>query len=146
MLRIFKRLNSTLSQHNIIDASRANLISSISDYGFTVGETRVRGPCFIANQTTLLWDVPQFGVGGPKMDVDPVKEGEYNNPESPFHGWSLEMFALLEAMEPKPEMLVIGTGSYSAPLPPGFKEYFTKMGIQVESTTSRKAGATYNDW
>ena len=78
------------------------MMTKISNNGFTIGDTKVTGPVMVFNQTILLWDPPQYGVGGPDGDVDPLPKDAFDDPRSPFHGWTTEVFGLLNVLEPKP--------------------------------------------
>lgn len=60
------------------------------------------GPIILLNSSVFMWDVPQYGVGGPKGDVEPLVEGAYDNPASPFHGWTHEMLKVFELIDKKP--------------------------------------------
>ncbi|KAJ2999655.1 hypothetical protein HDV02_002128 [Globomyces sp. JEL0801] len=50
-------------------------IMSVSDTGFQLEDMKVKGPLIVLNSTVLLWDVPQYGVGGPTGDVEPLEKG-----------------------------------------------------------------------
>ncbi|KAJ3009956.1 hypothetical protein HKX48_007655 [Thoreauomyces humboldtii] len=98
----------------------------------------------------LMWDVPQFGVGSKEVvgpDVDDVAGHvavDEVDPSSPFYGWTTECFKVFEVLENAPDILVIGTGAQTYPLPPHLKTYLHRLGMQVEVQASRQAGSTYN--
>ena len=50
-------------------------LKSVSNTGFTINNISVEGPAILLNKELFMWNVPQFGVGGPKGDVEPLEEG-----------------------------------------------------------------------
>ena len=62
-----------------------------------MGDLRLRGPTVILNSSVFLWDVPQFGIGGPDV-IETSKE----DPASPFYGWTEDVFKLFDLVEPAP--------------------------------------------
>ncbi|KAI8902077.1 NADH dehydrogenase 1 alpha subcomplex assembly factor 3 [Globomyces pollinis-pini] len=116
---------------------------SVSDTGFQLEDMKVKGPLIVLNSTVLLWDVPQYGVGGPTGDVEPLEKGAWTDTESPFYGWSTAMFKVFEIIEPKPEILVLGCGSILSQFPPTLMKYLNNLGIQVEIYSSQQAATTF---
>ncbi len=125
----FERFSS--SEHQFIDL--------VGNYGLKVGSMSLRGPVIIHQGKIFLWDVPQFGVGGISS-----KTPEVNDPGSPFHEWSWEAFNMFDAIDPPPEILVIGSGAKSFPFPSILSQKFKKLGTQLEVLDSKNAGGTYN--
>ncbi|KAJ3156202.1 hypothetical protein HDU86_003965 [Geranomyces michiganensis] len=122
------------------------MFSAVGNTSFTVGDLRMHGPVVVINDQVLMWDVPQFGVGSDAVipasgKADTTSQGD---PSSPFYGWSVDCFKIFEVIEQQPEILVIGTGAQTYPLPPHLKSYLHKLGMQVEVLASRQAGSTYN--
>jgi hypothetical protein len=99
VLRKFDVLSSSLPPSTLT-------IKSVGNHGITAGNTRVKGPAIILHDALLLWDVPQFGVGGPALSENPpaTESGaaNVNDPASPFHGWSSNVFKIFDLVEPKP--------------------------------------------
>ncbi|KAI8585217.1 NADH dehydrogenase 1 alpha subcomplex assembly factor 3 [Geranomyces variabilis] len=147
-----------LVKYNIFPTSSAEpasskLFSAVGNTSFTVGDLRMHGPVVVINDQVLMWDVPQFGVGSDEvvsaLDASTAQDGGaevvlQGDPSSPFYGWGVDCFKIFEVIEQQPEILVIGTGAQTYPLPPHLKAYLHKLGMQVEVLASRQAGSTYN--
>ena len=99
----------------------------------------LRGPVIIHHGKVFLWDVPQYGVGGQSS-----KSTQVNDPNSPFHEWSWDAFNMFEAVDPTPEILIIGSGAKTYKFPNIFSDKFHKLGIQLEVSNSKSACTTYN--
>lgn len=146
-LRSLSTRKDALSKFDLFPSSSQTLITSVGNYGITVGNVSLRGdlsklksgPVIIHQNKILLWDVPQYGVGGRSS-----KAPEVDDPSSPFHEWSFDMFNIFEAVDPSPEILVIGSGAKSIPFPSIFSQKFQKLGTQLEVVDSKNACATYN--
>ncbi|KAJ1558449.1 hypothetical protein HK096_000582, partial [Nowakowskiella sp. JEL0078] len=152
--------HTTISRFDLfsdIDPSTI-LISSVKNNGFAFSnETILFGPVFVSSDLVFMWDVPQYGVGATAEVINEIDtahdsmvgsdesgEKRFIDPTSVFHGWTREMFLLLEACENVPELLVIGTGAKSYQLPNFIKEYIHSLGIQIEVMTTTNACSTYN--
>lgn len=48
---------------------------SMNNTGFKINGISLEGPAILMYGQLFMWDVPQFGVGGPKMDVEPLEPG-----------------------------------------------------------------------
>lgn len=55
---------------------KTQMMKKVTNTGFTINNISIQGPAIILNKQLLMWDVPQFGVGGPKGDVDPIEKGK----------------------------------------------------------------------
>jgi NADH dehydrogenase [ubiquinone] 1 alpha subcomplex assembly factor 3 len=55
-----------------------------------------------------------------------------------------ERFEIFEAIVPKPEILLLGTGRSVALPPPKLREYLNKIGVQLDIMDSWNACSTYN--
>ena len=104
VLRKFDVLSSSLPPSTLT-------IKSVGNHGITAGNTRVKGPAIILHDTLLMWDVPQFGVGGPAASTEnsssaktPEASTKVEDPASPFHGWTSDVFKVFDVVEPKPGM------------------------------------------
>lgn len=76
-----------------------------------------------------MWDVEE-----PKEDS---KGGSWN-------GFDEEKLKVFEVINPRPEILLVGTGPTGLFPPPKFKKYLNSLGIQVDVLDSRNAASTYN--
>ena len=128
----FDLLSSSLPSSSLV-------VNSITHHGAVVGDLTVEGPCIILNNTLFLWDVPQYGAG----NIDPKVDSK-EDPTSPFYGWTMDMFKIFECVGPRPEILVIGTGSKTHQLPAHIKNGLISLGMQIEVCQSKSAGSTYN--
>ncbi|KAJ3316071.1 hypothetical protein HDV04_000280 [Boothiomyces sp. JEL0838] len=138
MIKFFTRNYSksklNVGNFNIIHDRAKKVISKVTNTGFHVQDLQIEGPIIVLNQQVILWDVPQYGVG----DV------VCTDPSSPFYGWKTEMFNIFEKVEPKPELLLLGSGGAISSVPQPIKEYINKLGIQVDVLNSRHASSTFN--
>ncbi|KAJ3257472.1 hypothetical protein HK103_004547 [Boothiomyces macroporosus] len=149
MIKFFTRNYSksklNVGDFNIIHDRAKKVISKVTNTGFHVQGLQIEGPIIVLNQQVILWDVPQYGVGGPKDDVEPLdKDVVCTDPSSPFYGWKTEMFNIFEKVEPKPELLLLGSGGAISSVPQPIKEYVNKLGIQIDVLNSRHASSTFN--
>ncbi|XP_066553685.1 NADH dehydrogenase [ubiquinone] 1 alpha subcomplex assembly factor 3 isoform X2 [Amia ocellicauda] len=96
------------------------LIQSYSPRGFTVDGNRVLGPCALLPPAILQWNV-----------------GSYKNITED----SLALFYLLE---PRIEILVLGTGARVERVDPVVLRFMRKKGIAVEVQDTPNACATFN--
>ncbi|KAJ3276872.1 hypothetical protein HDV01_002927 [Terramyces sp. JEL0728] len=148
-LKVFARNYSNskfnVGNFNIIQDRAKKVINKVTNTGFQVQDLNIQGPIIVLNQQVILWDVPQFGVGGPNDDVEPLDNNVVcSDPSSPFYGWKTEMLKIFETVEPKPELLLVGSGGTISSVPKEIKEYINKLGIQVDVLNSRHASSTYN--
>jgi uncharacterized protein len=139
--RFFSSRSDLLSKFELFPSSENGnkLITSMGNHGLTFGNVSYKGPVIINQGQVFLWDVPQYGVGGRSS-----KTLEVNDPDSPFHEWSWEVFNMFENVDPCPEILVIGSGAKIVPFPTIFSQNFQKLGIQLEIIDSKNACTTYN--
>lgn len=133
----FRRFKSEMAtnplrQFNILQTPAGLAVSQTNSTGFTVGQINYKGPILVFDKKTLAWDVPQYGVGGPNDDVDPIAHGAHDDPASPFYGWVPQLFSKLAESESKPDILIVGCGAVSAILPDQICKHLMNMGIQVD--------------
>ncbi|XP_043934680.1 NADH dehydrogenase [ubiquinone] 1 alpha subcomplex assembly factor 3 [Protopterus annectens] len=95
-------------------------IDGYSTHGFTVNGDRIIGPCAIVPQAILQWNV------GSSKDV------------------SVESLALFHLLEPKIEILVLGTGDRAERIDPQVLKFMRRKGIAVEVQDTPNACATFN--
>ncbi|KXS11366.1 hypothetical protein M427DRAFT_60778 [Gonapodya prolifera JEL478] len=135
-------------------------IDRLVDAGTVVSGVQYNGPVLIVGGKVLLWDVPQYGKGGPEaVDEDGLSagqgEGESDAAQTVttakdaqgtglFDGWSTDAFKVFEVLEHTPEILVFGTGAQFVPLPTVLRRYLHSLGIQCEVQKTRTASSTYN--
>ncbi|KAF8915175.1 NADH dehydrogenase 1 alpha subcomplex assembly factor 3 [Mucidula mucida] len=78
--------------------------------------------CIFLEGEVFLWDVPQ----------------------RLWAGWTNEHFQVFDLVAPKPEILLLGTGTRIAQPPPSIRTYLNGLGIQVDAMDTRNACSTYN--
>ncbi|KAG0149925.1 hypothetical protein CROQUDRAFT_652889 [Cronartium quercuum f. sp. fusiforme G11] len=59
-------------------------------------------------------------------------------------GISLDSLQLFQIIHPRPDLLIIGTGSRLTPLDPNIRTWVHSLGIQLSVLDSRNAASTYN--
>ncbi|KAF9978750.1 hypothetical protein BGZ73_000760 [Actinomortierella ambigua] len=55
-----------------------------------------------------------------------------------------EIFKVFELMDPRPEIMVVGTGKAFAPLSPAVRSVIRSLGMHVDMMSTANAAATYN--
>ncbi|KAI8854637.1 NADH dehydrogenase 1 alpha subcomplex assembly factor 3 [Chytridium lagenaria] len=121
------------------------MVRSVGNWGFTVNDLSVNGGIILLNNSVLLWDTLQFGIGSKELMAESAaSEAVVDDPSSVFHNWSRKELNIFELVQPKPEILVIGTGAQMHALPQLLRTYILSLGIQLEVLPSRQAGSTYN--
>ncbi|GAA6029912.1 hypothetical protein JCM8097_009166 [Rhodosporidiobolus ruineniae] len=120
---------------NIIMATDDDPVSITSltpSAGFTLSDGLVvPSPVLIIDGAVFLWDVQHPLKGGDELGRK-------------WDGWSEEKLKVFEALSPRPEILLVGTGTTTCFAPPSFKKYLNNLGIQVDILDSRNAASTYN--
>lgn len=82
------------------DPSVARPVDRVNDNGFGIGGMTLKGPMIVCNGKIILWDVPQYGKGGPareNVEADEIVEGP-----GLFEGWTENMLSLFEVLEAPP--------------------------------------------
>lgn len=106
---------------NILSGPNAKAaISHVRPGGFVVGGYRVNGPIVLFDGIFLQWKL---------TSMEEVTE---------------ESLRLITLLNPKPEILVLGTGDTQARVSPKILTFLKSHGILVEIQPSKKASATYN--
>lgn len=95
-------------------------ISHLRPGGFVIDGFKTQGAVAVFHGTFLKWKVGR---------VEDITEA------------SLTLFRLLN---PKPEILVLGTGDRLARIPPALYQHLRAHGIALEVQASPRAAATYN--
>ncbi|CAD6893356.1 unnamed protein product [Tilletia controversa] len=139
---------------NLIQGSGAMQIASMDDQSFTLDDGLVLTcPIMLlggaggekgsggadgmgggGGVTVLMWDAPALeGV------VLPNGKG--------WEEWVREQGAVwkaLELVQPRPEILLFGTGKTVLPIPQNIKSYLNSLGVQVDVQNTRAACSTFN--
>jgi len=106
---------------NILEGGpQVNRVSSYSPAGFTVNDTRMQGAVALFPGLQLMWKVQ-------RMEDITVE--------------SLELFV---RMNPKIDVLVLGSGDKIEFVPPPIREYLRQSGVTIEVQGTKQACATYN--
>uniref|UniRef100_A0A6P8Q4B7 NADH dehydrogenase [ubiquinone] 1 alpha subcomplex assembly factor 3 n=1 Tax=Geotrypetes seraphini TaxID=260995 RepID=A0A6P8Q4B7_GEOSA len=107
---------------NLLDKDLPGMIfiDGYTNQGFTINGNRVIGPCAIIPRTILQWNVGSY------KDI------------------TQESLALYYMLEPKIEILVLGTGEKVQRLDPNLLMFMRQKGIAVEVQDTPNACATFN--
>lgn len=89
------------------EAGKTNLQGYLP-HAFLVNNVQVEGPILCLPDTWLLWDVQSFS------DINPKN------------------LAILDLLDPPPEVLVVGCGAAMQPLPQQLQEFLRARNIAVE--------------
>ncbi|KAJ1804617.1 hypothetical protein LPJ56_006692, partial [Coemansia sp. RSA 2599] len=92
----------------------------------------VYGPLLIVNNEAFALKIPP-----PKPDAN----GKVVNPMFILDPKALEVF---DVVTPKPELIIVGSGTRICPLSPVAMKYLTSIGIKVELSSTRYASSTFN--
>ncbi|XP_044307903.1 NADH dehydrogenase [ubiquinone] 1 alpha subcomplex assembly factor 3 [Varanus komodoensis] len=95
-------------------------IEGYTNRGFTISKNMVVGPCAVFSQAILQWNV------GTYEDIN------------------AESLALFRLLEPKIEILILGTGDKVQRLDPAVLKLMRQCGIAVEVQDTPNACATFN--
>lgn len=149
MIRNFCRKYSSnpIAQFNIFQPSLSQkLIKQVGNFGVTVNNTIYRGPIAIIDNHVFLSNVKQFGL--PQTTENPEKTQLIDDPNSIFYQWNTEPLEVFTVADPKPDILVIGTGSKLFQLPKILKDYLLSHDIQVEvqKTVKNEYADIFNGW
>ncbi|GAA5912040.1 hypothetical protein JCM6882_002014 [Rhodosporidiobolus microsporus] len=125
----------SLANANIIQPTENDPVSITSltpSAGFTFSDGLVvPAPILIVDGAVFMWDVGHPFKGGDELGRT-------------WDGWDEEKLKVFEVLSPRPEILLVGTGTSTAFAPPSFKKYLNNLGIQVDILDSRNAASTYN--
>ncbi|XP_074054010.1 NADH dehydrogenase [ubiquinone] 1 alpha subcomplex assembly factor 3 isoform X2 [Macrotis lagotis] len=114
---LFQRTTITLLEK---DSPHVMYIDTYSPWGFTVNGNRVVGPCALVPHSVMQWNV------GNHQDI------------------TEESFSLFWMLEPRIEIVVVGTGDRMEKLQPEILKAMRKRGIAVEVQDTPNACATFN--
>jgi hypothetical protein len=99
---VIRQQLSKLEEYSILKDVKQRPIKSVTNTGFVIDDLTIKGPILILDSRLFLFDCPQYGVGGPRDDVEPLEPGAWDEPSSPFHGWKTEMLEIFRLVDPKP--------------------------------------------
>ncbi|XP_056093902.1 NADH dehydrogenase [ubiquinone] 1 alpha subcomplex assembly factor 3 [Rhinichthys klamathensis goyatoka] len=114
---LYQRTSVTVMQK---EPDGAAIIYSYSPQGFNISGNRVLGPCALVPPAILQWNV------GHHTDI------------------TAESLSLFHLLEPRIEVLVLGTGARTERLDPSVLDFLRKKGIAVEVQDTPNACATFN--
>eukprot|EP00775_Hariotina_reticulata_P011083 gene11083-11239_t len=89
-------------------------------HAFIINNTQVEGPILCLPESWLLWNVKEFS------DI------------------SSENLAILDLVDPAPEVLVVGCGAAIRPLPAELQQFLKARGIATEVLDTRNALSYFN--
>ncbi|KAM7458134.1 hypothetical protein BLSTO_01096 [Blastocystis sp. subtype 1] len=101
-----------LDQYTIYDKAEGTYFEELDEEGFLINGDYYKGGVLAFNDIALLWDVNKLE----DLTVDSIKPVTLYNPSI--------------------DMLIIGTGKVTAPVPKDVVDYLHKFGISVESMSS----------
>ncbi|XP_043834416.1 NADH dehydrogenase [ubiquinone] 1 alpha subcomplex assembly factor 3 [Dromiciops gliroides] len=114
---LFQRTTITLLEK---ESPHIMYIDTYSPWGFTINGNRVVGPCALVPHSVIQWNV------GSHRDI------------------TEESFSLFWMLEPRIEIVVVGTGDRMEKLQPEILKAMRKRGIAVEVQDTPNACATFN--
>ena len=105
---------------NMFDRGPNVGIEVITKHGFVLSNhIKIDQPLILVNGSPFLWNAPPRSEG-----LIPMKD------------WDLEAFKIFELVSPRPELIMFGTGRDFAPIPEHVRQFFFKLGIQVDQMNS----------
>ncbi|XP_078468468.1 NADH dehydrogenase [ubiquinone] 1 alpha subcomplex assembly factor 3 isoform X1 [Lampetra planeri] len=114
---LYEKTTVTMLQR---DSPNTMFVDSYGLHGFTVNGNRVIGPCAIIPHAIIQWNV------GSWKDI------------------SEESLSLFYLLEPRIEILVLGTGDRVERLDPQLLRFMTRQGVAVEVQDTGHACSTFN--
>lgn len=106
--------------NNMFDRGPNVGIEVITKKGFVLSNhIKIDQPLILLNGSPFLWNAPPRTAG-----FLPMKD------------WDIEAFKIFELVSPRPELIMFGTGREFAPIPEHIRQYFFKLGIQVDQMNS----------
>ncbi|KAG0349866.1 hypothetical protein BG005_010599 [Podila minutissima] len=135
--------------------SKTVTISSCTKHGFVTTEAiNLQGPVLCIGGQVFLWDI--FKKSGAvdralKATAAAASTASGTAPsstrpifESMDEATAKEIFKIFELMNPRPEILIVGTGKVFGPLSPAVRSVIRGYGLQVDMMSTANAAATYN--
>ncbi|KAF9102557.1 hypothetical protein BGX27_010962 [Mortierella sp. AM989] len=133
--------------------SRTVSISACTKHGFVTTEAiALQGPVLCIGGQVFLWDIfKESGVVAQSLKNlhTSSSSNETTNPARPIfesmdENTASEIFKVFELMNPRPEILIVGTGKTFGPLSPAVRSVIRGLGMQVDMMSTANAAATYN--
>ncbi|CAO1622495.1 unnamed protein product [Parajaminaea phylloscopi] len=118
------------------ESAAALSIASITPTSTTLSDGLVvKSPLFILNGTCFMWEPPHLDAA--RAMPNGVGWEEWTQHEG-------EIWKLLELVDPKPEVLILGTGATVCYPPASVRSYLHSLGIQLDVQSSQNAASTFN--
>ncbi|KAK3823695.1 MAG: NADH dehydrogenase 1 alpha subcomplex assembly factor 3 [Linnemannia elongata] len=140
--------------------SRTVSITTCTKHGFVTTEAiTLQGPVLCIGGQVFLWDIFKEGGAVDKYlkkntaaSSSPASSSTTATPQQPARSifeimdedTAKEIFKVFELMNPRPEILIVGTGKAFAPLSPAVRAVVRSLGLQVDMMSTANAAATYN--
>ncbi|KLO08459.1 hypothetical protein SCHPADRAFT_880544 [Schizopora paradoxa] len=126
--------------HNILEGGVAPAVQvrTVTPAGIELHDgLTIPGACIFIDGQVFMWKVPNSLVAFGSNNAKPA---------SPWSmpGWGKEYFELFDVVIPKPEILLLGTGSTVSHPPPSIRSYLNSIGIQLDVFDTWNACTTYN--
>ncbi|KAK5823469.1 NADH dehydrogenase 1 alpha subcomplex assembly factor 3 [Linnemannia elongata] len=131
--------------------SRTVSVTTCTKHGFVTTEAiTLQGPVLCIGGQVFLWDI--FKEGGAVDKYLKKNNAASSSPQQPARSifevmdedTAKEIFKVFELMNPRPEILIVGTGKAFAPLSPAVRAVVRSLGLQVDMMSTANAAATYN--
>ncbi|KAF9920492.1 hypothetical protein FBU30_009682 [Linnemannia zychae] len=139
--------------------ARTVSITTCTKHGFVTTEAiALQGPVLCIGGQVFLWDiykengaVDRFlkkntaGASSPSSATGSSSQQPARSVfETMDEDTAREIFKIFELMNPRPEILIVGTGKTFAPLSPAVRAVARSLGLQVDMMSTANAAATYN--
>ncbi|KAJ1999724.1 hypothetical protein GGI04_004449 [Coemansia thaxteri] len=125
-------LDAGISNMFQVDKNMLTVVETLSTgFRLSTGQT-VYGPLLVVNNEAFMLKIPP---------PCPDSTGKVTNP---LQLLDPEALVVLNAVTPRPELLVVGGGAHISPLSSAAREYLTSIGLSVELANTRHASSTFN--
>ncbi|KAF9337831.1 hypothetical protein BGZ91_009218 [Linnemannia elongata] len=140
--------------------SRTVSVTTCTKHGFVTTEAiTLQGPVLCIGGQVFLWDIFKEGGAVDKYlkknnaaSSSSTSNSTTATPQQPARSifevmdedTAKEIFKVFELMNPRPEILIVGTGKAFAPLSPAVRAVVRSLGLQVDMMSTANAAATYN--
>ncbi|KAJ3107755.1 hypothetical protein HDU97_003425 [Phlyctochytrium planicorne] len=82
------------------------LVKSVGNHTFTVNDVTVDGGIVLINNSLLLWDTLQYGVGSAELTESTHAKERVDDPNSVFHQWTGDEFKIFGLIRPLPGIVL----------------------------------------
>ncbi|KAG0029501.1 hypothetical protein BGZ81_003731 [Podila clonocystis] len=130
--------------------SKTVTISSCTKHGFVTTEAiNLQGPVLCIGGQVFLWDIFKKSGAVDRALKAASTSGTVPSSTRPIfesmdEATAKEIFKIFELMNPRPEILIVGTGKVFGPLSPAVRSVIRSYGLQVDMMSTANAAATYN--